>query len=76
MGKIALAGVPSAMECEAASWAAKVPVLDQLDRPVRPAPAGSVLCKCGTQEGNKPGPVPAWFGHNCIEADCPLRGAA
>jgi len=75
-GKLALAGVPSAMECEAARWAAKVPVLDQLDRPIRPAPAGSVLCKCGSQGSNLPGPVPAWFGCDCIEANCPLRGAA
>lgn len=35
---------------------------------------GKVLCRCGASApGAVAGMVPAWFGQDCIEGDCPLR---
>jgi hypothetical protein len=71
-GRIVLADAPSAMEASADRWraeeAAKLAPLDggaEVD--------GSVICRCGSRHGRKPGPVPAWFGRDCIEVDCDLR---
>ena len=39
---------------------------------------GMALCKCGAGRPgySHAGPVPAWFGRDCIEGQCPLRVAA
>ncbi len=39
---------------------------------------GMALCKCGAGRigYSHEGPVPKWFGRDCIEAHCPLRKAA
>ncbi|RIV87484.1 hypothetical protein [Aurantiacibacter zhengii] len=42
-----------------------------------PAPrrfdGATALCRCGGKGANSTGPVPAWFGKDCIEGDCPLK---
>jgi len=47
-----------------------------LGRP-KALPMGMVACKCGSRsQGEAQGGVPAWFGRDCIEADCPLKAMA
>lgn len=34
----------------------------------------TAVCRCGGTGVGTLGPVPAWFGRDCIEGDCPLKG--
>lgn len=75
-GKISLADAPSGMESTAERW--RSPVLAPRPDPVAQAQAeGMAWCRCGQRAlGDKGGPVPPWFGRDCIERECPLKVAA
>ncbi|MED5545641.1 MAG: hypothetical protein VYD90_10345 [Pseudomonadota bacterium] len=61
-----LAAAPSAMDARWAKNAETVAARAVLERG-----EGMVACKCHPE-----GFVPSWFGSDCIEAACPLRGVA
>ena len=71
--RIDLTHAPSAMEQSAERWRGQRPDPMAQHRPC--LPEGQVLCGCGARHGKEPGPVPAWFGRDCIETGCPLKGA-
>ena len=74
-GKISLAGIPSGMEARAERWRSPVAAGQaQRERAASEAAAGRAFCKCGGN-GQEGGYVPADFGRDCIEKDCPLRGS-
>ena len=71
--RIDLAQASSAMEdrAEAVQQARRGP------EPLPVQPSGHVPCRCGSRDSGKgAGLVPAWFGRDCIERDCPLKGGA
>lgn len=72
-GKIDISAAPSGMEAAAARWQGKG-VAPIAMGPVTVLCEGTVMCRCGAQgPGQTRGPVPAWFGDKCIEANCELR---
>lgn len=75
-GRIDLSTAPSSMEERAAAWRGKPPP-PRPDRLATLIGEGQAWCRCGGREpGQRGGAVPPWFGRDCIEAGCPLKGAA
>ena len=74
-GKISLADAPSGMEERAARWRSPAAAAEaERARDMREEGAGRAFCKCGGW-GQEGGYVPADFGRDCIEKDCPLKGS-
>lgn len=73
--KLDLGSAASGMEARAERWRSPVAISEALrDRSAAEAEAGRAFYKCGGP-GREGGYVPAWFGRDCIEQDCPLRGS-
>ena len=72
--KLDLSTAPSGMETAAAKWSSPVAYGERIRaREASEAAAGRVFCRCGGK-GSEGGYVPQWFGRDCIEKDCALRG--
>lgn len=72
--RIDISSAPSGMEQRADRWRGQRP--DPMAQHRACVAEGQVLCRCGARHGRVPGPVPAWFGRDCIETGCPHKGAA
>jgi hypothetical protein len=72
--RIDLSAVRSRMD-QGAELAAATRIAAAAERAAAQADEGMVACRCGTRGmGAATGLVPAWFGRDCIEKDCSLRG--
>lgn len=71
--RINLASAPSGMEKAAASWQAGGSSASKAMPFVGKDGEGKAFCKCGGRGVKDGGFVPAWFGRDCIEKNCPLR---
>lgn len=71
--RIDLSQAPSGMEKVAAGWTAGSAANSRARPFTGKDGEGKAFCKCGGRGVKDGGFVPAWFGRDCIEKDCPLR---